>query len=519
MGLFGFGKKKGDSGDGGKSTANGAGGDNGKSTATASGGFTPDPRKARAWFDRAHQVADTNFDYAIDAFIKGLKFEPNNIKEWETLYEVGMRRLVSGGKPAGTLESMKSGGKTVIEKLAHAAKLWAMDPRNAARAMTVFERIADMYVAADETDLGEIGLWVGEKTMELNSGKKASKAVLVKAIALFKDMHLYSQGVEACRRALAITPDDANLIQEIRDMEALKTMVDSGMRGKEGDAMKGVKNLDEQRALDEEDQSRHDEAGHERLIARARKAFEVKPDDLDLLLKFVRTLEGKASDESEEEAMKVLKDAYDRTGQYRFKMDVGNVRIRQFNRYARMYRDALKDNPGDETLKKGLEKVKQEQLVFELKEFEERTREYPTEMKLRYELGKRLVMVRRFEDAVAMFQDAQANQSIRARCKEALGVCYIHMDWIDAAITTLKEGLEVYQGPQDDDLPMTMRYLLMDALERNAKKLKSVENAEEALKVASMLLQTNIRYRDIRERVNALNALIKELQDGGEAAA
>ena len=120
---------------------------------------------------------------------------------------------------------------------------------------------------------------------------------------------------------------------------------------------------------------------------------------------------------------------------------------------------------------------------------------------------------KRYEDAVEMFQDAHPNQSIRIKCKEALGFCYIHMDWLDAAITTLKEGIDAYQGPQDDDLPKDMRYLLVDALEKNARKLKSVDNAREALEVASSLLQIDIRYRDIRERVNGLNALIKELQE------
>ena len=374
MGLFGFGKKKGDSG--------GDSGDNGDAKAAA-GGFDADPRKARAWFERAHQVADTNFDYAIDAFAKGLKFDPASIKEWEMLYEVGMRRLVNGGKPAGLSLTMSSGGKTTIEKLVHAAKLWAMDPRNVARAMAVFEKIADLHVEEDELDLGEVGVWVGEKALELNQGKKASKANYVKAMATFKDMHLYKQGVDACRLALSMAPDDANLLQELRDMEALKTMVDSQMSGKEGDFRKGVKDLEDQKERDIGDRISQDESGHEIMINRAKKAWDEKPEDLDLMMKYVRALEAKGTDDAEEVAMKVLKDAHEKTGQYRFKMDIGNVRIRQFNRYARMYRDALKDNPNDESLKKDLEKVKHDQLAFELTEYEERVKEYPTEMKLR----------------------------------------------------------------------------------------------------------------------------------------
>jgi len=79
-------------------------------------------------------------------------------------------------------------------------------------------------------------------------------------------------------------------------------------------------------------------------------------------------------------------------------------------------------------------------------------------------------------------------------------------------IGTLKEGIEMYPF-KDDDLGMSLRYLLVDALEKQAVKNKSVEMAREAQKMASEILQVSIRYRDIRDRIENLKKVVAGLMD------
>lgn len=502
MGLFGFGKKKteDENGDAQAATAE-----------VVSSNFKPDERKARAWFDRAHQVADTNYDYAIDSFASGLRFLPDAMREHEALFEVGMRRHVNGGKPAGLKDTMSSGGKTLVEKMAHAEKLWAMDPRNVNRALAVMEKAAQIHEVEEELDLGEVVVWVGEKVMELNVGKKPSKAIFVKALELFEKVKAYKQAEEACRRALMLDNDDGNLLTRLKDLAALKTIEDANL--KKGSTFRdGVKDLDKQKALDEEDQMSHDESGHDRIIARHRAAFEAKRDDLDLRLKLIKALVAKADDDADEEAIKLLEEVYESTGQYRFKFDIGDIRMRQMNRQGRMIREFLKQSPNDPSLTKSLEDLRKKQLDYEMTEFTERVHQYPTVMKLRYELGRRLLTAKRYEDAVGAFQDSKADPKIKVQSMEALGICYLHMDWLDPAIETLEEAMKQHQGV-GDDTDKSLKYLSMDALERYARKFKSLDHAKRAQAVASTLLQQDIRYRDIRERVNKLRDLTVELSN------
>ena len=499
MGLFGFGKKKTE-------------GENGDAQATAeavSSGFKPDERKAKAWFDRAHQVADTNYDYAIDSFTSGLRFLPDAMREHEALFEVGMRRHVSGGKAAGLKDTMSSGGKTLVEKMAHAEKLWAMDPRNVNRALAVMEKAAQIHEVEEELDLGEVVVWVGEKVMELNVGKKPSKLIFTKALEMFEKVKAYKQAEEACRRAIMLDNDDGNLITKLKDLAAMKTIEDANL--KKGSTFRdGVKNLDAQKALDEEDQMSHDEAGHDRIITRHRAAFEAKRDDLDLRLKLIKVLVAKADDDADEEAIKLLQEAFETTGQYRFKFDIGDVRMRQMNRQARMLKEFISQSPNDADLIRSLEELRKKQLDYEMAEYTERVHQYPTVMKLRYELGRRQLTAKKYEDAVGSFQDAKADPKIRVQSMEALGICYLHMEWLDPAVETLEEAMRLHQGV-GDDTDKSLKYLTMDALERYARKFKSLDHAKRAQSVASTLLQQDIRYRDIRDRVNKLRDLTVEL--------
>jgi hypothetical protein len=51
----------------------------------------------------------------------------------------------------------------------------------------------------------------------------------------------------------------------------------------------------------------------------------------------------------------------------------------------------------------------------------------------------------------------------------------------------------------------------MDALEAAARESKDIEQAREAQKIASKILRTDIKFRDIKERMDALRSLVTEL--------
>ncbi|MEE9211988.1 MAG: hypothetical protein V3U29_04980 [Phycisphaeraceae bacterium] len=498
-----FGRKNKD--DGGKGDGDGAG------NLT----FQRDPRKARKFFEHAEATADSRqYDYAIECYVNGLRFDPDNMEQHEALYEVAKRRKVGGGKPPGIKDKLSTGGKDPINKLMHAEKLWAMDPINVQAMLNAMERAAEADQVIEDINLGDLVLWFGEQVLEFNAGaKKPSKTIFLKARDRFAQINRYDKAVEACSMALQLDPESDQLLQDLKDLEAERTMSEGGYtEAKEEGGFKAmVKDMDKQRALEEESAISKGASALENIINRRRTEYEQNPDDPEILQKLVDALEENATEESESEAVKLLQQVHEKIGEYRYRVRIGDIQMKQMNRTLRELKKRYTDNPDDARIKQEFAEAARKQLLFELQEFDERVKNYPTDLKLKYELGRRLFMAQKYDEAIGAFQQAKNDPKVRAASHEFLGRSYIEQSWLQEAVDTLKQGIELHPIA-DDRLGMDLRYYLMDALERVARKDKAVETAREAQKVASQILQTNIGYRDIRTRIDKIRALVDELQ-------
>lgn len=495
----------------------GGGGNGSDGGSAAQGGadtFHRDPRKARRFFEHAQTVADArNYDYAIECYVNGLRHDPDNINKHEALREVSLKRKVGGGKPPGMGERFKSGGPTSIDRMLHAERLWSMDPVNVKFMRDVMKHAVDADQQNDDLNLAEVAYWVGTLLIDANAQGKNDKGLFVEAKDLFVEIGAYDKAVEACRRALAQDPNNADLIHDLKNLEAENTMQKGGYSGakvQEGGFRNFVRDADKQRALEQEDMISKTGSAAEDIIARRRAEFDEDPQDMDRRIKLVDALLARETPETEKEAIELLRQAWEETGQYRYKVRIGDIQMKQYNRVLRQLKARVQEHPDDEEAKQKYRDGQRKQLEFELKEFTDRVKNYPTDMGLRFELGKRLYQAGKLDEAIGAFQQAKADPKQRAAAHMFLGSCYLQKTWYDEAIETLTEGIENY--PTDDDrLALDMRYLLMDALEKSAEKNKNVDQAREANKVASKILQTNINYRDIRQRIDKIKALVDTL--------
>ncbi len=492
-----------------------AGADKAGGDGAAAAMFKRDPKKARPWFERARTVADTrNYDYAIECFLNGLKHDLDNLDMHEALHEVAMKRKLNGGKPAGFTERFFGGGKTPVEKLLHAELLWAKDPTNPSLMLAVMERLVELDEQSEELHLAEVAWWVGSQILETaGAQKKPGKATWVRTMELFEAVGAYDKAIEACRRALQLTDSDAELLRKFKDLQATDTMT----RARYGEgSQESVKDIDKQRDLDQQDQIARTGSAQEELVARRRAEYEEDPQDVDRAQKLINTLLESDQKEYEDEAVRILNDIWQQTGQYRHKMRIGDVKIRQFNRSLRELRDRLTKQPDDEQARKKFNEIARQQIQFELGEYKERVKNYPTDMALRFHLGRRLYAAKQIDEAIAEFQQARSDPKHRAQSLLYLGRCYATKGWLDESLDALREAIEVH--PNTSDRPgLEMRYELMDSLERSAREHRNIEQAREAQKIASDILQTDINYRDIRDRLDKIRSLVQELE-GAESS-
>jgi len=196
--------------------------------------------------------------------------------------------------------------------------------------------------------------------------------------------------------------------------------------------------------------------------------------------------------EKEDRGIEVLTKAHQETGAYRFKMRIGDVRIRQMSRRRR---ELL--TKGD---KDGDAQLAREQLEFELKEFAERVANYPTDLGLKYELGRRELATEKYDDAIVSFQHAQRDPRRRILAMTYLGTAFAKKGLLREAAETFERTLE---SELTEERTKELRYNLGTVLEQ----MGHLERAQEEL---SKVAQIDYAYEDVSRRLDAVRKKIEQ---------
>ncbi len=446
--------------------------------------------KGKAFFDQGDQVAETgNWDYAIEMYVEGLQRDPYNMDRGHLkLRDVSLKRKMTGGKGPGMMEAIKrGGGKDVAIKLANTSYLLAKDP-GATKYMALILAISL------EMEFPELTKWIGQILIDSQTqAAKPSKQIYLTLTDAFEKIDYLEKALLTCRLALQNSKDD----QELADRESslsTRYTIQKGRYGQEGDFTKGVKDMEAQKDMLQRDSLVQNESYLEKQIATAREGYlqdTTVPGKINGLVDALLKFEDEAY---ENEAIDILKKAHTDTRAYQFKMRIGEIHIRQFVRRVLHLRTA-----GD---KEGAIKAAKELLKMEIAEYTDRVANYPTDLGLKFELGRRLFIAGRFDDAIGALQQAQRDPRNRLKAMNYLGQAFMKKDWWQEAVDTFEK---VLSGDLTEEKTKDMRYNLATCYE----KMDHLDKAQEQL---SHVAQVDFNYKDARARLEAVRKKIAESQ-------
>ena len=224
------------------------------------------------------------------------------------------------------------------------------------------------------------------------------------------------------------------------------------------------------------------------MIEKAKQDLEADPNDTYKVNVLVDLLTKEEDTERENEAIRVLEDAYQRLDNYRFKHRADDIRLRQVRRKHREVQGSGDDQAKAEFLRK--------RMKFELDVFKERVDVYPTDLKIKYQYGERLFVAEQFDEAIPVLQEAKADPKVRLRCALLIGRCFLEKEYLAPAIDTFREAIESHEI-KGDELSKELNYWL-------GRSLEADERPDEAVKVYGQLIQWDFNYRDVRARMDAL---------------
>lgn len=498
-----FGKKK-------DETAEGAKG--GKAPEAAAGTLTPEPEKAARFFERAKTVHQTgSYEYAMQLWLQGLRFDPGSMSGLEGYFLSATQHADASGGKISKETARVFEGKTPVEKFLLAVLAWSMKIKDASLAVKATE-------AAAAVDLGEATYWIGEKALVLSRAEaKPKKDLFIRLMEAFAKVQAYDKAAEAGDGALKVDPSDGELSARVRNMSAQSTMARGGFdqTGQAGGFRANVRDLEKQRQLEEAERIVKTEETIDRLIAAAEEAYRQNPHDLTAVANLAKRLRERGRPEDEEAAFKVLGKAFEETKQFRFRQEMGDIRLRRAARALRRYRDAAEAQPENAEI---AEKARQAAAQFQKMEIEEyrlRVEAYPTDLGLKFELGRRYFESGQYEEAIASLQEAQSDPKIRGQVLGMLGECFLKIGWLDEAVQTYRRAIEVHGEMGAPSVLLELKYGLMVALQEKAEKDRDLEAANEGFKLASAIAIQQISFKDVRARREALKTLTNEL--GGRA--
>ncbi len=510
MALSFFGKSKGsDEAENGNGNGDGNGNGNGNGNEAAPS-FNPEPDKARKWFDQARLTADTrNYEYAITCYLSGLKFDPANMEAHQNLFEVAGLYKSTGGKAATGKEIREIGsGKTTADKFVAAELAWVKDALNASLALKFTKAAADM-------GLQEVAFWSGEMGVKaVLRSKKPTKNALMNFVDIFEQINAADRAMQYAQMALQLDPSDTQLETRIRNLSAQSTMNKGGYEdniGEEGGFRKSIQDIDKQIELTEEDSMALGSEGQSRRLTRAKDEWEAEPNDQNTISKYSELLRKIADDENDKEAIRVLLDGFKKTQQYRFRMLAGDTKLAMERRKLRAMREKATATGSTDDLAK-VEDRERRLKDAEITEFQERVEKYPTDLRIKFELGKRLFDVDRFDDAIPVLQDALDDARNKSATNHLIGLCFLKQEWFEEATESLREAVESYEL-KDDDTHLGMRYDLMEALAAHAADQSELEVAEEAFTLARGIAMKKLNFREIKGWRDKLRTLVKELKN------
>lgn len=472
--------------------------------------FAADPAKAQKWFQHAKSMADSHqYASALVYYANGLKFDPDSISAQEAMLAVGQQHLKNGGKKISSKDIKQLDGPYPSDKLAMAMLAWTGELGKSALALKALEAAIACEKYSLSSHLCPIILTL------IRRGKKVNRSHLLQLKDLAGECGEWDIAIASGTIAMEMDSTDSKLDDELKDLAAQRAMAKGGYEkagGKEGGFREFIKDADKQRELSQEDSLAGAGGSRESSLDKARNAYETSPEVPDVLNKYAQLLRREGSSKSLDEAERIYRKGYKDTGEYRFRMNAGDIAInRARSNIARIRHELESATESDKpAMTDRLNKQASELLELEAIEYADRTEKYPTDRGLKYQLGD--VAFRRGDLPTAMecFQKAKDEPKLRVMSGHYLGKCFAQEEWHSEAVAEYKEVLESIDASNKEQ-ELEIRYDLMISLIAHARSERDVQLAKEALEICSWIARKDISYRDIRDRRKEIDQLTREI--------
>ena len=449
---------------------------------------------ADCWKKGSEAMSKENWDYAIEMFGKSVMLVPDNLLYRQTLRGVERKKYGDNGSGAKMAGLRLTKVKTRI-KTSRLKKNWDAVDRavedglkiNPWEATLLFE----LGVAARERGFSEVATDAMRNALANDTENKVFARTLAELLESRGD---YSEASKIWQRLAKLDPSDAEA--RTKAMQVLTdNVIDRG--GYEGAETTRDAMADEEvaRRLGTATGGQADGPGQSEeadLVHAVRREPEMVEHRLNLANHYRKS--GKL-----EEAASTLKEALEISGgDAGIRENLEDVELDLLRQNLNLARDKAAADAGDEEALRNVKAINGELIKREIEVFSSRVQRYPNDLKMKFELGTRFVKIKKYAQAIPLFQVCVKDNRLETGALTSLGKCFIAEKKGKLANRQFEKAVESISQIDEPDLYKEVHYWLARLLEEEGDRSTAEHHYTEVLAV-------DYEYKDTLARMEGLS--------------
>ena len=446
----------------------------------------------KCWKHGSEALAKQNWDLAIQMFAQAAILVPDNLVYRQTLRGTEERKYGGSGKGASFSGTKLMGVRRRIKK-ARSAKDWDQLDKEAEEGLKIdpwdTQLNLDVGEACENRQFLDVAKFAYGKAL---GSSENNVDIMKKLAAVLEERHEYKEALTVWTRIQKLEPDENEHGRKITQLHTQQMVHKTEME-------------DAETARDMKSGTAYDEAsGLHRPSADGpgsspefdlQRAIRKNPEDVANYVKladlYARTKKLDEAAETMKQAVEISKG--DATLKERYE-DLELARMRK------AYEDTAKKarDTGDESRKKRALKMKKSLFKTELDVFTRRVERHPKDLKLKFELGKRYMQTKSWDDAIPLLQQSAADNRIETEARVLLGEAFLGDGKVPLAKRQFSMAAEKIDQHDHRDLFLKTNY----ALGRIAQDAGDLQAAERHY---GDVLSLDYGYRDARERMETMH--------------
>ncbi|MDB4746117.1 tetratricopeptide repeat protein [Verrucomicrobia bacterium] len=284
-------------------------------------------------------------------------------------------------------------------------------------------------------------------------------------------------------------PSDPELNQALKNATAKRSLGEGGyekIAGGTGSYRDILRDEKEAVRLEDENRGTKGESSVDRLAAEYEAEREANPNDQKPLRKLADLYREAKDLDKALPLYQQLADS-DHGTDSELHVILSDLKLAQFDQ------QAASIDPASDTYEAEYQEFQSQKAAFRFKNCLTLVERFPTDLKLRLELGEHYLEQGKVTEAIKELQRAQANTNVKPRAQKLLADCFCKRGMLDLAERTLQSAIK--DKTVFDDEKKDLVYSLGSVLEQSGKPTEAIEQFK-------LIYEVDIDFKDVGDKVD-----------------